>query len=54
MGRAGCYKRFDKAGGSVGHSLNYYAHTVVKPDGKLDPNPAKWQLLSTHLLNVGL
>jgi len=32
--------------------VNYYAHTAVRPDGKPDPNPAKWQLLSTHLRNV--
>ena len=32
--------------------MNYYAHTAVRPDGKPDPNPANWQLLSTHLRNV--
>ena len=46
-GRAGGYKRFDKAGARLGHEVNYYAHTAVRSDGTPDPNPAKWQLLST-------
>jgi hypothetical protein len=54
MGRARRYKRFDKIGEGIGQDVNYYAHTAVRPDGKPDPNPANWQLLSTHLRNVGL
>jgi hypothetical protein len=54
MRQAGDYNRFDKVGAGIGHDVNYYAHTAVRPDGKPDPNPANWQLLSTHLRNVGL
>jgi CRISPR-associated endonuclease/helicase Cas3 len=32
--------------------VEYYAHTAVGADGKPDRNPAKWQVLSTHLRNV--
>ena len=32
--------------------MEYYAHTAVRSDGAPDPNPASWQLLSTHLRNV--
>jgi hypothetical protein len=52
MRRARGYKRFDKARSRLGHEVNYYAHTAVRSDGKPDPNPANWQLLSTHLRNV--
>jgi len=31
------------------HEVNYYAHTAVRSEGTPDRNPAKWQLLSTHL-----
>ena len=30
----------------------YYAHTATRTDGTPDPNPERWQLLSTHLRNV--
>lgn len=32
--------------------MEYYAHTAVRADGKLERDTAKWQLLSTHLRNV--
>ncbi|MCX6928649.1 MAG: hypothetical protein NT154_36370 [Verrucomicrobia bacterium] len=53
-GRARSYKRFDKVGKRVGHEVNYYAHTAVRSDGTPDQDTANWQLLSTHLSNVGL
>jgi len=49
----GDYKRCGKARNGPEHEVNYYAHTAVKPDGTPDPDTAKWQLLSTHLRNVG-
>ena len=54
MGRAGCYKRFYEARTRLGHEVNYYAHTAVRSDGAPDPNPANWQLLSSHLGHVCL
>ena len=33
--------------------MNYYAHSATKPDGSPDRDPANWQLLATHLRNVG-
>ncbi len=52
MRRVRGYNRFDKAGKGIGHEVSYYAHTAVGSDGTPDRNPANWQLLSTHLLNV--
>jgi hypothetical protein len=48
------YKRCDKVGEGIGYYVNYYAHTAVRSDGTSDRNPANWQLLSTHLRNIGL
>ena len=47
MERPRGYKRCDKVGEGIGYYVNYYAHTAVRSDGTPDPNPAKWQLLST-------
>ena len=32
--------------------MEYYAHTAEGPDGRPNPDQARWQLLSTHLRNV--
>lgn len=32
--------------------MTYYAHTAQGPEGRTDPDRAKWQLLRDHLLNV--
>jgi hypothetical protein len=43
------YNRCGRVGRKPEHEVEYYAHTAVGADGKPDRNPAKWQLLSTHL-----
>ena len=37
---------------AVKSAAKYFAHTATLPDGKPDPDPDHWQLLSTHLRNV--
>ena len=36
------------------YEVNYYAHTAVNADGMPEKDPAKWQLLSTHVENVSV
>jgi len=52
MHRAAIYKRCHKVRTGPEHEVSYYAHTAVNADGTPHPEPAKWQLLSTHLRKV--
>ena len=38
---------------AVKSAAKYFAYTATLPDGTPDPDQGHWQLLSTHLSNVG-